>query len=373
MSQPAKRDHAIVMGASMAGLAFAKALTAGFDRVTIVDRDQLPDGTADRRGVPQGRHVHGLLPAGASALDELFPGLLAEMVANGAPTGDIAERARVFLNGHRLARGRVGREVVFASRPFIEAHVTHRAGSPSQAYHAARAFGRFLTLLTDLGDPPLHETIPGFHDTRARFATLDQTVAADVCGRVAEARLEIDAAVAQKALADILPASVTRGEVPHRVVHNDAKISNVLLDPGSGEALGVVDLDTVMPGSALHDFGDLVRSSASPTDEDETDLARVAVRPEFFGALARGFLEEAGAILTRRERELLVFAGRLLALEQAIRFLTDYLDGDRYYRTSRPRQNLDRCRTQLRLFESLTASAPELEAMVGQVTQTLGG
>lgn len=254
--------------------------------------------------------------------------------------------------------------------PFIDARVTERAHTPSEAHAAAGAFGQFLQLLADYGGPPLHETIPGFHDTRTRYAALDRAVAADAGARVVGARAEIDAVLAQRALADVLPPLLESGEVPLRVVHNDAKISNVLFDAATGEALGVVDLDTVMPGSALHDFGDLVRSMASPTDEDETHLERVGVRLEFFAALARGFLEAAGVILTPRERELLVFAGRLATLEQAVRFFTDYLDGDHYYRTTRPRQNLDRGRAQLRLFDSLTARAGELEAIVERAACT---
>ncbi|MGH7591328.1 MAG: phosphotransferase, partial [Gemmatimonadales bacterium] len=154
------------------------------------------------------------------------------------------------------------------------------------------------------------------------------------------------------------------GAVPVRVTHNDAKIANVLFEASSGRAMAVVDLDTVMPGSALHDFGDLVRSSVSATAEDETDLALVDVRIPWFRALVTGYLSEAGSVLTPDERRLLVFAGRLITLEQAVRFLTDYLNGDRYYRTTRAGQNLDRARTQFRLFERLTERMDELEGIV---------
>lgn len=247
--------------------------------------------------------------------------------------------------------------------PFIEARVIQRATTPRDARGAARAFGRFLQLLADF-EGPLHETIPGFHDTRGRYAALERAVAADRSGRAAGARAEIDALLAQRGLADVLPPLIDNAAVPRRVVHNDAKISNVLFDAATTEALGVVDLDTVMPGSALYDFGDLVRSTVSPAEEDETNPASVRVRPEFFQAVTVGFLETAGHVITPRERELLVFASRLITLEQAVRFLTDYLEGDAYYRAARPGHNLDRCRTQLRLFESLTARRQELEAIV---------
>jgi Ser/Thr protein kinase RdoA (MazF antagonist) len=291
--------------------------------------------------------------------------LAQRLSAAGAP--DRHRRTIVLVparDGGRWVTDRDGS--VWRLYPFIDARVTERANTPAEAREAARAFGRFLDLLADYSGPPLHETISGFHDTTRRYRALDAAVAADAGGRVAGARAEIDALLAQRALAAVLPPLVAGGDVPRRVVHNDAKISNVLFDAATGEALGVVDLDTVMPGSALHDFGDLVRSTVSPADEDEPDLRQVGVRLDFFEAIVRGFLarEGAGAILLPRERELLVFAGRLITLEQAVRFLTDYLKGDGYYRVTRPGQNLERCRTQLRLFELLTARERELEEIV---------
>ncbi|NUQ50080.1 MAG: phosphotransferase, partial [Phycisphaerae bacterium] len=141
--------------------------------------------------------------------------------------------------------------------------------------------------------------------------------------------------------------------LPRRVVHNDAKISNVLFDAVDGSALCIVDLDTVMPGLALHDFGDMVRSMAAPAGEDETDLARVAVRPDHLEALRRGYLAAASDFLSDAERELLPLAGPVIAFEQAARFLADHLAGDVYYHTARPLQNLERARNQLALLESL--------------------
>jgi Ser/Thr protein kinase RdoA (MazF antagonist) len=242
--------------------------------------------------------------------------------------------------------------------------VLDRARDPRDAASAGRAFGGFLRLLADYDGPPLHETIPGFHDTAARFARLEEAVRADPCRRAAAARQEIQASMAHRSLADVLPPLVASGEVPRRIVHNDTKISNVLLDERTGEALCVIDLDTVMPGSALWDFGDMVRSMTSPTAEDEEDLSEVGVRVPMFAALARGYLEAAGTLLVPRERELLGFSGRLITLEQAVRFLTDHLEGDRYYRIERAGHNLARCRTQLALLQSLTEHAAELDAIV---------
>lgn len=263
---------------------------------------------------------------------------------------------------HTEADGTCWRALVFITGAIVREHTL----GAEDAYVAGRAFGGFLGLLADLDGPPLHETLPGFHDTAARFARLDAAVHADPCRRAAAVRGEIDAVMAQRPLADVLPPLLASGELPLRVVHNDAKLANVLLDEASGAALCVVDLDTVMPGTALWDFGDLVRSTASPTAEDEGDLARVAVRMPLFAALVRGYLEAAGTLLVPRERELLGFAGRLITLEQAVRFLTDHLEGDRYYRIERPGQNLDRCRTQLALLQSLVAHAAELDAIVAE-------
>jgi Ser/Thr protein kinase RdoA (MazF antagonist) len=242
--------------------------------------------------------------------------------------------------------------------------VRERAERPADALAAGRAFGAFLRLLSDYHGPPLTEAIPGFHDTAARFERLEQAVRKDARRRVAGARPEIEMAIGQRQLADVLPPLLDSGAVPTRIAHHDAKLSNVLLDERSGEPLCVVDLDTVMPGSALYDFGDLVRSVTSPTLEDEEDLSQVGVRVPLFDALARGYVETAGAVLTSGERDRLVFAGRLITLEQAVRFLTDHLEGDRYYRIARPGHNLSRARTQLRLFESLTGREGELQEII---------
>jgi len=250
---------------------------------------------------------------------------------------------------------------------FIAAtHAMEFTDQPAQALEASRALGEFLALLADYNGPELHVTIDGFHDTVARFAQLEAAAERDAVGRAASVRDEIGLALGHRALADVLPPHLASGAAPLRVVHNDAKIANVLLDDGDGRARCVVDLDTVMPGSVLHDFGDMVRSMATPTEEDEADATKVGVRLDLFEAVARGFLETAGPILTPTERSLLVFAGRLITLEQAVRFLTDYLDGDRYYR-ARGDQNLRRVRAQLRLFETLTAREGELNDIVAGI------
>lgn len=249
--------------------------------------------------------------------------------------------------------------------------VRDRVESPADARGVGRAFGEFLRLLADDGrggGPSLHETIPGFHDTRARFARLEAAVDADGLHRAAGSRTEIDAVFRDIALADVLPPLMASGAVPLRAVHNDAKIANVLFDRATGDPVCVIDWDTVMPGSALHDFGDLVRASVSPTAEDEPDTSEIRVRRELFRALAEGYLESARDVLTGEEVRLLVFAGRLITLEQAVRFLTDHLEGDRYYRIARPGHNLIRCQAQLALLRSLTDQEAALERIITEVS-----
>jgi aminoglycoside phosphotransferase (APT) family kinase protein len=245
--------------------------------------------------------------------------------------------------------------------PWVEGtRATERAATEAEARETARAFGRFLAHLRDLPPPPLHETILAFHDTPGRLVAFERAVAADRASRASGCRAEIDALLDRRALACALSEPASRGEIPVRPTHNDAKIANVLFDERSGEAVCVVDLDTVMPGLAPYDFGDLARSTVSDSDEDERDLARVFVRVPVFEALARGFVEGAGDTLSPAERALLVAGAEVIVYEQAIRFLGDHLDGDRYYRTLRPGHNLDRARTQIRLLESLEAAGPEL-------------
>ncbi len=238
--------------------------------------------------------------------------------------------------------------------------------SVRDAREVGRAFGLFQRLLSDYQGPALEETIPGFHDTAARLARLDATVDADIAARAASVRRELEFARARRDYVEVLPPLIASGALPRRIVHNDAKAGNVLLDAESGEALAVVDLDTVMPGTLLYDLGDLIRSTASPTDEDERDLGRITVRLPVISALAAGFLGACGRSLTEGERTYFVVAGLLLTYEQGVRFLSDHLAGDRYYRIVRPGQNLDRARAQFRLLERLESSRGELEAMVAR-------
>jgi Ser/Thr protein kinase RdoA (MazF antagonist) len=237
------------------------------------------------------------------------------------------------------------------------------ARTAEDAFQAGAAFGTFSRHLADL-PTPLAVTIPGFHDTTSRLRALRSAVAADPVGRVARVQGELEAIREHEMLAHILPPLLASGVIPERTAHNDAKIANVLFDSGTGHALGVLDLDTVMPGTALHDVGDLIRSTVGSGAEDGGAGAPMRVRPELFAALAKGWLAGTEGAFTRAERDLFVTAGRIITYEQAVRFLADHIAGDVYYPTERPEHNLDRAQAQLSLFLDLTQRADELEEIV---------
>lgn len=250
--------------------------------------------------------------------------------------------------------------------PYIERTRTYTAiRNPHQAEQAARAFGTFQTWLYDLPAPRLHETIPGFHDTPRRLAAFRAALDADAFGRAADAQAEVAFAQEQAELANALTSAALLGELPERIVHNDAKITNVLFDADTDESLCVVDLDTVMPGLAMHDFGDMMRTMATTAEEDEPDVDRVRLDLGLFAGLARGYLDATRSFLTQAEREQLVTAGIVITYEQGLRFLTDYLAGDAYYRTSRPAHNLERCRTQFKLVREFLAREEALRDAIG--------
>lgn len=233
-----------------------------------------------------------------------------------------------------------------------------------QAYQAAHAFGAFQDLVSDLDPAKITETIPDFHDTRKRFGRLMEVAEKDALGRLEGVRAEFDFIRSREAMAGVLLDLEQAGKIPRRVTHNDTKINNVMIDAETDAAVCVIDLDTVMPGLALYDFGDLVRSATSPAAEDEKDLAKVEMRMPIFEALVEGYLDAAGDFLNETEIGHLVFSGKLMTFEVGIRFLTDYLEGDIYFKTHRPGHNLDRCRTQLKLVELMENSEAEMQAFV---------
>jgi hypothetical protein len=248
---------------------------------------------------------------------------------------------------------------------FVEGVETYEAvRSPQQAYQAGRAFGEFQNLLVDLPGGRLLETIPNFHNTRKRFSALQQALEKDHFNRGKEARPEIEFALKHEALVDVILDAMAKGRIPERVTHNDTKFNNVMLDVLTGEAMCIVDLDTVMPGCALYDFGDMVRTTTSPTLEDEPDLSKVKMQMPMFRKLAEGYLSTAGQFLTKAERDHIAFSGKLITFEIGVRFLTDFLSGDTYFRIHRPGHNLDRCRTQFKLVESIERQQEAMQKYV---------
>jgi hypothetical protein len=247
---------------------------------------------------------------------------------------------------------------------FIEKARTYDAvETVDQAFQAARAFGRFQQLLVGLPRPRLHDTIPDFHHTPKRFVTLEQAIAADVVGRAAQAKPEIDFALAHQPIISVL---IDRN-LPERVTHNDTKLNNVMLDDATGEGICVIDLDTVMSGLAAYDFGDMVRTTTSPANEDEQDLSKVTMQFSMFEALVRGYLTSAGGFMTKAEKQCLAFSGKLITFEIGIRFLTDYLAGDQYFKVHRKGHNLDRCRTQFKLVESIEQQEEQMNRLVESI------
>jgi len=242
--------------------------------------------------------------------------------------------------------------------------------TPALAWAAGAAFGRFQRLLLDLPPPPLVTTIAGFHDTMLRYRRFEDAVAEDAFGRARQCAAEIDCARRFEEAATLLTRLEQSGELPVRIAHNDAKISNVLYDERSGEPACVVDLDTVMPGLALHDFGDLVRTAAATGREDATSQEQVGLSMACFTALAEGYLGESGGFLAPAETENLAAAGLAITVETGLRFLTDYLQGDIYFRIHRPAHNLERCRAQFRLADAIAAKLGHMQA---EVEALLGG
>ena len=288
------------------------------------------------------QRINGYVFAEPERLMENVARVLAHSAARLAGVPDASRRTLTLVPARDERPFAVDDEgAVWRAYLFIERARTYDiVETTEQAEGAARAFGRFQALLADLPGDRLHDTIPDFHHTRRRFDAFGATVAADPCNRAADARAEIALAFAREADVDRLLDAAAAGTLPERVTHNDTKLNNVLFDAATDEALCVVDLDTAMPGLAAYDFGDMVRTATNAAAEDEPDPSRVHSRPEMFDAIARGYLSTAGAFLTPAEIDTLAFGGQLIALEQAIRFLGDYLQGDTYYRVSHASHNL---------------------------------
>ena len=238
--------------------------------------------------------------------------------------------------------------------------------TPEQAYEAGKAFGKFLTELDGMDAEKLADTIPDFHHTPKRLEAFEQALATDAHGRAISISEHLPFIESAKEWIGTIEILREDGALPTRATHNDTKISNVLFDAESDTAVCVIDLDTVMPGTMLYDFGDLVRTSVNSASEADP-VEAVNCRLDIFSSLTRGYLESAGASLQVAEKENLVFSAKLITFELALRFLTDYLQGDQYFRVSHESQNLERAQNQLRLVELLEEKEAEMESIVSEL------
>ncbi|HHV60967.1 MAG TPA: aminoglycoside phosphotransferase family protein [Clostridiaceae bacterium] len=251
---------------------------------------------------------------------------------------------------------------------FIEGAKTYQVvENLNHFYNAGKAFGKFQKLLRGFPAEQLHETIPNFHNTPKRFEDFMEALNNDKCNRAKDVKKEIDFVINRKEDTAVLMNLLKEGKIPLRVTHNDTKFNNVMIDDVTGEGICVIDLDTVMPGLSLYDFGDSIRSGANPAAEDEKDLSKVTIDLDLYTHFAKGFLEAVGEFLTPTEIEYLPFSAKLMTFECGIRFLTDHLNGDTYFKIHREGHNLDRARTQFKMVADMEEKHDEMM----EITQKL--
>jgi Ser/Thr protein kinase RdoA (MazF antagonist) len=251
------------------------------------------------------------------------------------------------------------------SYSFIEGAQTYQVVENSRHfYNTGKALGNFELLLADFPPEKLHETIPNFHNTRKRYEAFLDALSKDEMNRAKDIQMEIDFVLSHGQETSILVTLLKEGKLPLRVTHNDTKFNNVMIDDETGEGICVIDLDTIMPGLSLYDFGDSIRSGANPAEEDETDLSKVYMDLELYEHFTHGFLEGTNHSLTKVELEYLPFAAKMMTFECGIRFLTDHLNGDTYFKIHRENHNLDRARTQFKMVADIEAKVDEMKAIV---------
>ncbi|WP_010664891.1 phosphotransferase enzyme family protein [Marinilabilia salmonicolor] len=234
-----------------------------------------------------------------------------------------------------------------------------------QANAGGRAFGQFQRMVSDLPGDPLYPIIPGFHNTEMRINNFKERVEKDPVGRLKEVKEEVDFLMERSEEYKKIVQMGKEGKIPERIVHQDTKFNNVLLDEND-EVLCVIDLDTVMPGYVCYDIGDAIRNGANTGKEDDPDLDRVSINMDLYEGFIKGFLQETKEILTPAEKETLAFGAKLLTYEQAVRFLDDYIDGDNYYKTESPKHNLIRTRAQIKLLKSMEENWDAMQKIVEQ-------
>lgn len=235
---------------------------------------------------------------------------------------------------------------------------------PEDFYQSGKAFGRFQCLLADYPADQLTETIPNFHNTPVRFETFEKAVEEDVMGRAGSVRREIQFVRERREEMGLALRLKAEGKLPVRVSHNDTKLNNIMIDDATGQALCIIDLDTIMPGFSIFDYGDSIRFGANTGEEDERDLSKVALSLPLFEVYTKGFLEGCEGRLTGTEMDMLPYGAKMMTLECGMRFLTDYLQGDVYFHTSREGHNLDRCRTQFALVADMESKWADMKGIV---------
>ena len=251
---------------------------------------------------------------------------------------------------------------------FIEGATTYQVvEKPEDFYESAVAFGKFQKRLDGFDASKLFEVIPAFHNTRKRYNDLMTTIAQNKSGRADKVKDEIAFAKSHESICDTIVDMLAGGTIPTRVTHNDTKLNNVMIDDITGKAAAVIDLDTLMPGSMLYDFGDSIRFGCNPCSEDEKDLTKVVFDINLFKVYAEGFLSVVKETITQKEREYLALSAILMTLECGMRFLADYIDGDIYFHSSYAEQNLDRARTQFKLVSDMENRIDEMNDIISRI------
>ena len=243
---------------------------------------------------------------------------------------------------------------------------------PEDFYYAGRAFGKFAQKMSDVPVCKIGEVIKNFHNTYSRYCDLERSIEKDPVGRVSSVTKEIEFVRSNKKLFPLISDALDCGRIPLRICHNDCNLNNILFDVRSRLPVAVIDLDTVMPGTLLYDYGDSMRIGTNTAKDDEKDLTKVHCDLSLYALYARGYLESAGMMMTEEELALLPFASLVITSEDGIRFLMDYIDGDTYYTTSYEGQNLDRSRTQLTLLADMKAKLPEIKKILADIYTELG-
>lgn len=247
---------------------------------------------------------------------------------------------------------------------FIEDAITFESiDSPEVFCESGRAFGEFQNILSTYDVSTLHDVIPDFHNTAKRFEAFKQAVKSNIANRLSSVEKEVDFILQRENDTHVLTDLAAKGELPLRVTHNDTKVNNILFDKETHEGICIIDLDTVMTGLSLYDFGDSIRSGANKTAEDDPNTDNIGIDLTLYEAFVSGFLSSAGKALTETEKEYLPFSAKLLTFECGMRFLTDYLNGDTYFKTSYPEHNLVRTRNQLKLVKSIEENMEEMKSI----------